>query len=1285
MSHKNDLHILQYNTIKSKNLVMATLLRDPKIHEYDILALQEPWRNPIIPTTHNPISDTFHLCFPKDNKEMPARVCFFVNKRIDPNDWIYKDHSRDLGTLEIITKPPGTDEATKIILHNIYNPPNSSINRTSCLPLLKTTLTKYQDEEQIIVGDFNLHHEYWGGPKIRISEPESEDLIEIIEETQLASLLPSATVTYDDKNTQSCIDLCYGTQNIADRVIKCSVDYDMDHNSDHLPITTILDLRIAQRLQRNMYDWPNVDIQKLRANLTHNLPVLRSPRTETALDRYVEEVVKALQLAIDQAIPLKRWSPRARAGWTLECKELQAEARRLKRQNSRNHTEQSWEAYRKARNEKGRVIRQALLQGHREQVEKATENPESMWKLAKWARNRGEIAATTTPVLKDPNSDIEYTKAQDKAKLFRKAFFPAPPEPDLQDINEANDLTHIPFPDIKDKEIYLAIKSTPPFKAAGPDGIINQVLHITASQMAPHLTRIFNTSLKLGYCPAHFRQSTTTVIKKPGKSDYTIPKAYRPIALLNTIGKIMDAIIAKRISYITEKHQLLPETHIGGRKGRSTEHALHAIIEKIYESWNAPRSQIASLLLLDVSGAFDNVSHDRLVHNLRKRRVDKRTVKWITSFLTDRSTSIHFDSFRSETYETKTGIPQGSPLSPILYLFYNADLIEICNQEPNILATGYIDDIAILRWGNSIEENCRGLERTMQQANVWAKKHASVFDPGKFQLTHHTRKRLATELDHGIQMEQTTIYPSPSCKYLGITMDTELNWKQHIQKLKLKVSRSIGALSSLAGSTWGAKVTELRRIYQAVVIPQMMYGCSIWSIAQEQREGYTQQTLNSLTALQAKAARTISGAFKSTSIPALNIELHLLPIEQQIWKTNRETVSRILSTEKISALMGFRTIRNRRSRGRKKPYQSPLEHTFKRLRHRRGPTIDYQETIPPYLVPPWWRGPNTRIAINKDIAKTQHKEFLKNTSNSIFIYTDGSGIENHIGAAAVSPLTRNTRRIYMGDSETSTVYVAEVQGIVSALEMVTEDAEKGNRRKRAVVFTDNQAAIRTFQMPTGRSGAYIIARAISLIDKIQQDLELEIELRWIPAHIGLCGNEAADRAAKEAAKQTLHTHNSEITQAKTYHLQTTLKTWLHRWIRAEWAYNWEMEFKGRTTYKYTPEPNRRILQLHYKLKKWQSAMLVQMRTGKIGLRDYLWKRKVPDFNHPGCECGEGRQTVEHILLRCRDFNDLRKGLFNGKRQTDSRAILSNPKLATKAIKFMEQTQLLGQLRMCEAA
>ena len=186
------------------------------------------------------------------------------------------------------------------------------------------------------------------------------------------------------------------------------------------------------------------------------------------------------------------------------------------------------------------------------------------------------------------------------------------------------------------------------------------------------------------------------MIRKPDKDDYTVPKAYRPIALLNTIGKIMDAIIAKRISYVTEAHQLLPKTHIGGRKARSTDHAIYIILEKIYKTWNMPEETVASLLLLDVSGAFDNVSHARLLHNLCKRRIDERTVGWIASFLTGKSTNINFDRYKSETYKTATGIPQGSPLSPILYLYYNADLIETCSRQQNTIATGYIDDIAIL-------------------------------------------------------------------------------------------------------------------------------------------------------------------------------------------------------------------------------------------------------------------------------------------------------------------------------------------------------------------------------------------------------------------------------------------------------------------------------------------------------------------------------------------------------------------------------------------------------------
>jgi len=125
-------------------------------------------------------------------------------------------------------------------------------------------------------------------------------------------------------------------------------------------------------------------------------------------------------------------------------------------------------------------------------------------------------------------------------------------------------------------------------------------------------------------------------------------------------------------------------------------------------------------------------SHTHDFHNLRKRKVDEKTVKWIASFLSNRHTSIAVDGFMSREHAIGTGIPQGSPLSPILYLFYNADLIDECNQEPDTMSTGYIDDVGILAWAKTTEETCDTLSRVLEKTQRWASTHASVFAPDKF-------------------------------------------------------------------------------------------------------------------------------------------------------------------------------------------------------------------------------------------------------------------------------------------------------------------------------------------------------------------------------------------------------------------------------------------------------------------------------------------------------------------------------------------------------------------------
>ena len=130
---------------------------------------------------------------------------------------------------------------------------------------------------------------------------------------------------------------------------------------------------------------------------------------------------------------------------------------------------------------------------------------------------------------------------------------------------------------------------------------------------------------------------------------------------------------------------------------------------------------------------------------------------------------------------------------------------------------------------------------------------------------------------------------------------------------------------------------------------------------------------------------------------------------------------------------------------------------------------------------------------------------------------------------------------------------------------------------------------------------------------------------------------------------------------------------------------WQQETKGRTTFRHTSAPSKKVLQLHEGLTKRQSAILVQLRTEKIGLRDFLFRRKVPDVLDPMCTCQEGRQTVRHILLTCRKLRDIRRQeLGHLPEGNDLRAILSKRKVAIKAIKLIERAQILGQGRIVEA-
>ena len=248
-------------------------------------------------------------------------------------------------------------------------------------------------------------------------------------------------------------------------------------------------------------------------------------------------------------------------------------------------------------------------------------------------------------------------------------------------------------------------------KAPGEDGIPNRFLVELGQPLSLALAGLFQQCLQIGYYPAHFRRAQTIILRKPGKASYAEPGSWRPIALLSTIGKILETLVARRLGATAEKHQLLPDTQMGNRPGHSIETALQLLTEQVHSVWLS-KKHTASMLSLDVSGAFDTVNHRRLLDNLRLKAIPGWLIRWIRAFLNKRSTTLLIDNETTPAYQLTAGVPQGSPLSPILFLFYNSPLLVALDQPRQRLhPLGYADDVNLLTYDETAEANCKRLEQ----------------------------------------------------------------------------------------------------------------------------------------------------------------------------------------------------------------------------------------------------------------------------------------------------------------------------------------------------------------------------------------------------------------------------------------------------------------------------------------------------------------------------------------------------------------------------------------------
>ncbi len=227
------------------------------------------------------------------------------------------------------------------------------------------------------------------------------------------------------------------------------------------------------------------------------------------------------------------------------------------------------------------------------------------------------------------------TNFEFKTRLLSNLFFSDTIEIDLIDMSSFNYLNVILKSSffIMKNEIRQAIKRCKSNNASKSNDILNRIFKILVNKLMTHLMNLFRVYVALNYHSRCFREIHIIILKKSKKKNYTNVKTYKLIDFLNIFDKILKSMIARRISDLTKIHDFFFVNQMNDRKNRSCETILNLLTKQIHTIWNMNKDKITTLLSMNVIETYDHVSHEKLLHNLKKKRILTWIIAWTNSFM----------------------------------------------------------------------------------------------------------------------------------------------------------------------------------------------------------------------------------------------------------------------------------------------------------------------------------------------------------------------------------------------------------------------------------------------------------------------------------------------------------------------------------------------------------------------------------------------------------------------------------------------------------------------------
>ena len=833
-------------------------------NDYHTITVSETWLSNNNKSKHFRL-DGFQLPFRRDRehhaKQRGGGVAVYV--------------SNSVGAIRLpdLESPDFDNIVLKLTIHKKtillvagYIPPNQSKEVLEAIDdHFENVLMPIKDEYDMIVigGDLNAKHEDWlqGGG----SNPHGECFFDLFSRHGVTQLVEEPT--HVGTHGESLVDIV--ATDSPGSFYSTNVTKEVFHTSDHKFVTAVAYMKVPmpKKWTRKIRNFYNLSIEELK-NLNDELEnaawdeLVFTPDNCKDVDKLTEAWINLYLEIVNKHIPeiTKTIYPDKPPWWNEDVETMSDKKRLLSRKADRARL--SGNQLRIIAAEEAETGIQSALENKKVKLEAQFKNRMTS-KLAGrdlcskqfWGATNGLLGKkkkSSIPAIRKGGGYV--TNPIEKSNLFNNSF-----------VSNAyiNDQNHVfpnkpPFPDdpltnveTSEWEVLNILNSLDPNKATGPDDIGNGLLRITAFGIHKSVCRLFNLSFSLGKFPSNWKLANVVPIYKKGDTHDT--SNYRPVSLLCGLSKVAEQVVAKRLRAHLERYNILNPMQSGFRPGHSTQTQLAALLHDITAAIDSGKKVRACFL--DISKAFDRVSHKGLLIILESIGVSSTILSWLKSYLTGRKQRVVIDGRYSTWQRVMAGVPQGSVLGPLLFIIFINDLITKIDCKIHV----YADDVMLFEIGDETEDVNKSLEKNLAVAETWGRDWLVEFNQSKTVAI-----TFGDESDsRPLSFRNALVSDSVEHKHLGVVLQSNLKWTKHIEMVAEKAE---GSLRYLTIARQFASQAVLSNIYLTLIRPQMEYCCSVWSSIS------VSDSLR-LQKIQNRAARLVTGAPRYASIDRMHADL----------------------------------------------------------------------------------------------------------------------------------------------------------------------------------------------------------------------------------------------------------------------------------------------------------------------------------------------------------------------------------------------------------------------------